>query len=102
VVGHPTHQGLIRARGVVNGFQDHPHLGFSTLRVALTEGESTTAGLVFTRQGGRLVGVIRAQADVGEGEKGDLRVISTDMLRKRDFWRYLLNESQTRRLLARL
>ncbi|MFW6154864.1 MAG: S1 family peptidase [Planctomycetota bacterium] len=102
VVGHPTWQGLIRGRGVINGIQDAPTLGLSTLRVEVTEGQSTTAGLVFTRQGGRLIGIIRAQADVGEGETGDLLVISTDMLRKREFWRYLINESQTRRLLARL
>jgi len=102
VVGHPTWQGLIRARGAVNGFQDHPELGISTLRVDVTEGPSTTAGLVFAGRGGRLVGVIRAQADVPEPQTGDLFVISTDMLRKREFWRYLLNETETRRLLARL
>ncbi len=102
VVGHPTWQGLIRARGIINGIQDDPRLGLSTLRVKVSEGDSTTAGLVFTHRGGRLVGVIRAQADVNEPETGDLLVISTDMLRKREFWQYLINESETRRLLARL
>jgi len=102
VVGPPSAGGFVQAAGVLESFWDDTRLGSGAMQIRITDGRSATAGLVFTRRGGRLAGVLRGQREAPPGKQGDLLAVPADAIRRVDFWSHVLDEGNTRQLLARI
>jgi len=101
-VGPPAAGGLVHGTGVIESVWRDNQFAASAMQIRLTDGKPATAGVVFARRGGRLVGVLRGQKQAPPGRIGDLYAVSADALPRSDYWSCLLDAGTTRRLLGEL
>lgn len=100
VVGPPAMMSLAVCDGVVNNFWYDNRLGANAFQIRPGDGRPPLAGAVFTRRGGRLVGILGGAEPTFRGAQGDLFATSSELLGNLDHWDYLIDEAGTRRLLA--
>jgi hypothetical protein len=101
VVGPPAEQGFTLSTGAVSNFWENSQTAADTLQISISSGPAATAGVVFAHQGGRLVGIVGGNARPS-ATPGAAAVVPAELLRRTDFWDYLMEEGPTRELLGLL